>query len=675
MTKKSFLVYFFFFYFGPCHQFSVPASVSSPEKFISQEKSVSQETTLGSLELLRLLNIVPNANTAPMFVSRMWRAVPVRLPVRRFATSNQLFKTLDTRYSAPDVQKVLEKGEVTLPEFLDLSVVQPKLKKSVARLNYDALTPVQSKSLMPMLMEDGVVCRAKTGTGKTMAFAIPVLQSCLETYKATGDVSKVEALVIAPTRDLALQIQQEFAKLIGSDKSLSSKFEVRLCIGGKVDRPSRRAPAIVVATPGRLEANLRDPRYLRMFSDLKYKVYDEADRLLDQGFEEVLRDIDERLEQAKSYALDNNVTTKNVLFSATVDDRVNQFAVLTIGKDYTYINCVNENEPEAHENIDQTIVKTKDICQSHIAAIGDIFRKREEDANYKAILFVPTVIGSEFLFEVVSELNSQSRMRNWVYKLNGNMTQGRRDRTTQRFRTCKSGLLICTDVAARGLDFKNVTDVIQICPSLDVADYVHKVGRTARAGTSGNATIYLSEPEYKYKKVLEKERGIRFANEVEYTTFEEDRQKIEEVLVSSDDVEEYVKSMFGFYKGAVSVYRLQLDTVMRDLVNLLRCFTADPSATVEMSRKRFMMMGLPWSLVPLHFEVEGGAPNSGKHNNYRSNNFRKSYNLNDRPSYQKRFSGQRDFDSDFGGKQKYSNDRRSKRTFDDEAKFKNKRRY
>lgn len=614
-----------------------------------------------------------------MFVSRVLGSFPKRscflVTAYRGFSQSVFLRSLDSqRYSAPDVQKVLEKGEVTLPEFLDLSVLQPKLKKSVARLNYDSLTPVQSKSLMPMLLEDGVVCRAKTGTGKTMAFAIPVLQSCLETYKAKKNIDKVEALVIAPTRDLALQIQQEFDKLIGGDKSLSSKFEVRLCIGGKIDKPSRRVPAIVVATPGRLEANLRDSRYLKMFSNLKYKVYDEADRLLDQGFEDTLRDIDTKLEDARGYAEVEPVQTKNVLFSATVDDRVDKFARETIGNDYTYINCVNENEPEAHENIDQTIVKTKDIYQSHIAAISDIFRNRELNPNYKAILFVPTVIGSEFLFEVVSELNLQSKMRNWVYKLNGNMTQGRRDRTTQRFRTCKSGLLICTDVAARGLDFKNVTDVIQICPSLDVADYVHKVGRTARAGTSGNATIYLSEPEYKYKKVLEKERGIKFAQEVEYTTFEEDRAAVEEALFSSEDVEEYVKSMFGFYKGAVSVYRMQLDSVMRDLVNLLRCFTSNPTATVEMSRKRFSMMGLPWSLVPLHFEVEGGAPASNRHNNYRGKDFRKSYRLNDRSSNQRRFS---DHDNSNYDRPKFSNDRRSKRTFDDSDSFKprNKRRY
>lgn len=598
--------------------------------------------------------------------------VPVSL-ARGFANTLFLNQALhENRYSAPDVQKVLEKGEVSLAEFLELSVLQPELKNCVSKLKYDSLTPVQSKSLMPTLLEDGVVCRAKTGTGKTMAFAIPVLQSCLETYKAQKSIKKVEALVIAPTRDLALQIQQEFDKLIGGNRSLSSKFEVRLCIGGKIDRPSRNVPAIVVATPGRLEANLRDSRYLKMFSDLKYKVYDEADRLLDQGFEDTLRDIDTKLAEAREYANGEPKKTKNVLFSATVDDRVDNFARETIGDGYSYINCVNENEPEAHENIDQTLIKTKDIYQSHIAAISDIFRNRENNPNYKAILFVPTVVGSEFLFEVVSELNLQSKMRNWVYKLNGNMTQSRRDRTTQRFRTCKSGLLICTDVAARGLDFKKVTDVIQICPSLDVADYVHKVGRTARAGTSGSATLYLSEPEYKYKRVLEKERGIKFAQEIEYSTFEEDRATIEEAMFSSEDVEDYVKSMFGFYKGAVSVYRMQLDSVMRDLVNLLRCFTSNPTATVEMSRKRFSMMGLPWSLVPLHFEVEGGAPTSNKHNNYRGKDFRKSYRLNDRSSNQRRFSN--NDDSNYGGKSRFSNDRRSKRTFDDSDSYKSRNR-
>lgn len=624
----------------------------------------------------------------PLLRSRLFSTVSI------LAKENPSLAPIIDAFKKADVVAAVEKGEVSLEDLQSLSLIEPKLKNAIAKLDFKLLTPVQSRSILPILMEDGVVCRAKTGTGKTMAFAFPILQTCLEYSAVRRDTreSHVQALVVAPTRDLALQIADEFAKVTDKNKLLAKKATVHLAVGGKREPFMKFAPSVVVATPGRLEANLRNPKFAAMMSQLKYKVYDEADRLLDQGFEETLHSIDEMLEDARNrYSPDSSIKTKNVLFSATIDERMEDFASETIGENYTYINCVNADEPEAHENIHQTIVKTKDVFESHVAAISDIFRKREEDPSYKAILFVPTVSGSNFLYDVVDELNRTfpKFKRRWLYKLNGGMSQGSRDRTTENFRKCLTGLLICTDVAARGLDFKNVSDVIQITPSNQIADYVHKVGRTARAGTSGNATLYLTDAEGRYKKALENNRGIVFSKEIRYETFNEDSKMFEELELPLEDAEDYAKSLLGFYQSVLGTYRLNLEIIVRDLVNMHRSFISDSTATLFISGHLFNTMKVLSSLVPEYIKTnvnvqanrnfKGNQSRFGRSGGLNSRNFTRR-DLNDR----KRFSNYDDgFQSrgrnfsreDFYGNddRRSQNDRKSKRSFDNSGRGRKER--
>lgn len=552
-----------------------------------------------------------------------------RIPVRSLPVFRRGLSTFGARLNeelpkpiVPEVG-VEQKQEITIQELGQSSMFDKRIKKAFVSLGYLDLTPVQLKSIVPIVTEEnGVVCRAKTGTGKTMAFVIPTVQTAVEfQHEARQGKGKVQALIIAPTRDLALQIKDEYLKLLHFDRQLASKCQVRLCIGGKSDS-IYNAPQIVVATPGRLEANLRNPNFARLFSDLKYRIYDEADRLLDQGFEESLLNIDTMLKDARKDALDPTSVMKNVLFSATINKRVDGFATETIGSGYKYINCVDENEPESHENIHQTVVRTNNLLESHVAAVSDLFRNLGHQEGYKAILFVPTVSGTDFLHGLLrasesaghfdSELLRKNKSR--ILKLHGQMSQAKRDQTTQHFRTCKSGVLVCTDVAARGLDFKNVTDVIQLCPSNEMADYVHKVGRTARAGTEGNATIYLSDAEYRYKTELERQRGIVFSKEVRYETFEEDNERILALNLQEDEVNDYIKSILGFYRGVIGSYRLDMRDVITNVMKLFRSLRQDPEANLNISSRSFQMMGLPRELADVYFDVEGFLPNKGSGN-------------------------------------------------------------
>lgn len=570
--------------------------------------------------------------------------------------------------------------DISLQDLEQFPAFNKQIAQSFKKLGYSLLTPVQSRSIIPTLLEEkGVVCRAKTGTGKTMAFVIPTLQTALDYHFETkSGMGKIHTLIIAPTRDLAIQIKDEYFKILKQDRSWS-KINVKLCIGGRKDT-LRYAPGVLVATPGRLEAELRNPRVAALFSDLKYRVYDEADRLLETGFEESLLNIDRMLRDARSKAINPSTKMKSVLFSATVDERVEDFAKATMGDEYRYINCVSENEPEAHENIHQTLVKTHNSYELMVAAFSDIFRNFASKPDFKAILFLPTKYGTDFAYDILRQakrLGLIDKRNVSLLRLHGQMTQGQRDKSTAEFRSCKSGVLVATDVAARGMDFKNVTDVIQLCPSSEVADYVHKVGRTARAGSKGNATLYLSQAEVPYAKALSKKYGITFANETSYETMEEDAAAFEKIAFEKEDVDEFTRAHLSYLSGVVAKYRLRLDDVIRSAHYLSKGLLQDESAKLSISSTTFKQFRLrdPHEET---FDVPGGIPhgqfkerrgfNNFKGNNrgsnrydgrsgYSSSNRNRGYDghsFNNRNRY-----GDRD-DSMFD---KRRNDRHSKRTF------------
>lgn len=553
------------------------------------------------------------------------RAVRICRPFTRSLSVRQGWTT-------PKGQELLQKDVIDIGDLQNDAVFDSRISRAVKKMNISALTPVQAQLVVPILANDrGVVCRAKTGTGKTLAFVIPSVQTAIDyNGQRKRGMGKVHTLVIAPTRDLALQIQDEYNKILLSDRNLARLCSVRLVIGGKKGTAMRDAPAVVVATPGRLEADLRNPRFRELFSDLKYRIYDEADRLLDQGFEESLHNIDSMLQEAKEGAIDPAQQLRSVLFSATVDDRVDDFSRTTIGSNYRYINCVDDLGPEAHENIRQVLVRTNSLFELHVAAVSDLLRNMASKPNYKAILFAPTVSGCDFLHHLaMASKRAQTALKvdipGRVLKLHGKMTQGQRDQATRFFRTATTGVLICTDVAARGLDFKNVSEVIQMSPSSEIADYVHKVGRTARAGQLGEATLYLSKNEWRYKTALEKKRGVVFAEEKEYSTFAEDSKALADLMLDEEMVNQYAFSSIGFYRSVVGSYRLSLADLLREIAAMYREFLQDQNAMLQCLWNTLQKMGIPAEVAELIFDVPGGVPvqrhrnRESKFNSFRSN--------------------------------------------------------
>lgn len=578
----------------------------------------------------------------------------------------------------PNIYELYEDGKITLEQFKsdENKVFEKHVKQAIHSLNYYKFTPVQQQAILPVLQEKhGLVARAKTGTGKTMSFVLPLVQHSIDrwlTHKRND--RKVHSIVIAPTRDLAMQIHEEFKKVTRTDNFLRFRVDVRLWVGGvKSNRPwGSDVPQIIVMTPGRGLDWLSQGKWNQYFDQLDYRVFDEADRMLDQGFETQLHEIDAIIKKVRQPSYP--VQMKNVLFSATVNERVTEFATSQIGNDYRYIDCVDPNETETHDKIDQTFVKTKSLYESHMAAVMNIVRETQKNPKYKAILFVPTTVGADFIYETMKLVRVDGDRLNSIWRLHGKLRQSLRDKSVRGFRKALGGVLVCTDVAARGMDFPRVNEVVQISPSVDLADYVHKIGRTGRAGASGKATLYLSEQEIKFKQMLQKKRGIKFATEIVYEPTEEDVKAFEEVTAPKDVVADYAMSTLGFQKSFADVFKIDKGPLVQNVVDMYRKCAAT-TESLFMSNRMFQMFMIPRYLVPDYIDVENRStlPQDKKPRVMRDQH-RRSMDLNRFPSNLSRGSGWRDRRSDdrpYEQMSDYSprhNNRQTKRSFDSQPR-------
>ena len=586
---------------------------------------------------------------------------------------NETSPSVDESVAAPEAPA---RTEITMSEFENDLRFNRSLRKAVLSLNFENFTPVQQRAIIPFMQKNGVVCKAKTGTGKTLSFVIPLFNRCLEDINSRDARGSVRGLIIAPTRDLARQIYEDIYKLSTYNQELKKHVTAALWCGGTQTRMQRGPlPLIIVGTPGRILDNLRTRG--RDFARLEYRVFDEADRLLDQGFEKELYDIDAALQQVRDPQMQ---PLKNALFSATVDDTVMDFAREQIGRDFEFINCVAENEAESHKAIAQELIETDSLHDSVSEALNHMV-SAGKDLGYKAILFLPTKVFAERMYYILRDL---SKSRN-IWRLHGAMSQSKRDRTTMEFKRAKGGVLVCTDVAARGMDFKNITEVLQVGVSRDPADYIHKIGRTGRAGALGNAKLYLSTPEMPFARTLEQKLGIEF--ESTRRLMPQDVELVfDQVSVHPDEAEDQTMSLIGAQKSIADSYRLDKHLILKDVIELYRAMIGDTSAKFYMSANKFNLIGLPPSLVPDHVEVDnlhalkrrgpgrrdmrqqfargtrrGGFDSYGSHrydrfSSYRNDNPHRSRGSNNYP---------RDLDSYSNSFYKHgSNNRDSKKNFD-----------
>ncbi|MEF9916384.1 MAG: DEAD/DEAH box helicase [Lachnospiraceae bacterium] len=351
----------------------------------------------------------------------------------------------------------------------------PEIIEALTLLGYVTPTPIQ-KEVIPMIMEGkDMVAKSQTGTGKTAAFAIPICE------KVEWLPNLPQALILEPTRELAVQVRDEIF-YIGRKKRL----KVPAVFGGfpidKQIQTLRQKSHIVVGTPGRVMDHIR--RESLKLQDMKYLVIDEADLMLDMGFLEEVKQIIALLPAGRQI----------LLFSATLEESVQLL--------------VKEYMTDAFFVIQEPIEETK-------ADISHVVYETKTDDKYETFMNILMVENPQscLIFcgtrEMVGVLyHKLKRDRIPCGMIHGELEQRERLRTIDNFRTGRIRYLIATDVAARGIDFENMTHVINYDFPMGRETYVHRVGRTGRNGKSGKAISLLSESDIQMKQMVEEYMGM-----------------------------------------------------------------------------------------------------------------------------------------------------------------------
>ncbi|KAI3395631.1 hypothetical protein diail_1069 [Diaporthe ilicicola] len=376
-----------------------------------------------------------------------------------------------------------------LSRFDDLAQynIHPTLLQTIAEdLKFEYMTSVQAATLPVLLSGRDVLAQAKTGTGKTVAFLLPVIQKLVTNQTNSRGTC---LLVISPTRELALQIAEEAKQLLRR----FPKYRVCTAIGGTNMRTeTSRILAgcdILVATPGRLldHVTQEDAAVRGMMQSLHSLVLDECDRLLDMGFLKDLKTIIGLLADKKTSK------RQGMLFSATMAPHVTKFASVALSDGYQFISTIPKGEAQVHERVPQHVTIVPEFSDLAAGTVGAIRQEMERvgKASFKAIVFAPTAALVDFYAQVLGAFKDLPP----VSVLHSRISQSKRTKVTDHFRIVSSGILVATDVVARGIDFPAISNVFQVGLPADRESYIHRLGRTARAGADGHGTLVLTSHE------------------------------------------------------------------------------------------------------------------------------------------------------------------------------------
>ncbi|KAJ4474448.1 P-loop containing nucleoside triphosphate hydrolase protein [Lentinula aciculospora] len=384
-------------------------------------------------------------------------------------------------------------------KFQDLAI-SLKLKQNI---KHEFLTEVQAATIEPALAGSDLLVQAKTGTGKTIAFLLPAIEKALQSPKR---VKGTPILVLSPTRELAQQISKEAQTLLPQ-----SDLRIITVTGGTsspvkdLEKFLTSRHDIVVATPGRLHdyfTGSRSAEVHEKFNGLQTLVLDEVDRLLDGGFARELDGVVNMLPKTKR---------QNLFFSATISNNIKQVAKrYNDGSEYVFVSTLKGDEMNVHQHVHQSYIIAR--FENHIPtllallhldsikhALPQVTTTTPPNINgsqtlSKVMVFFPTARHVSFATEVLSS-ESIKKFLPPILEIHSRKSQSARTKAAEAFKNAKSAILLSSDVAARGIDFPGVTLVIQIGIPSSAEQYVHRLGRTARAGAQGQGIILLDPQE------------------------------------------------------------------------------------------------------------------------------------------------------------------------------------
>ncbi|KAM0450941.1 hypothetical protein ACHAO4_006333 [Trichoderma viride] len=448
--------------------------------------------------------------------------------------------------SAPILSTLAESDK-----FEDLKLTE-KTMRAIQEMGFTKMTSIQRSAIPPLLAGKDVLGAAKTGSGKTLAFLIPAIEilSSLRFKPRNG----TGVIVVSPTRELALQIFGVARELM---KHHSQTYGI--VIGGANRRAEveklTKGVNLLIATPGRLLDHLLNTQFV--FKNLKSLIIDEADRILEVGFEDEMRQIVKVL---------SNDDRQTMLFSATQTTKVEDLARISLRPGPLYINVDEEKQHSTVDGLEQGYV----LCEGdeRFLLLFSFLRKMQAKKK-KVIVFFSSCNSVKYYSELLNYIDCP------VLDLHGKQKQQKRTNTFFEFSNAPHGILICTDVAARGLDIPAVDFIVQFDPPDNTRDYIHRVGRTARGSDAkGRSLLFLQPNEVGFLSHLKAAR-------VPVVEFEFPRKKIinvqsqlEKLIGKNYYLQQSAKDAFKAYLHAYASHSLRsvYDVQKLDLVKIAKSF-------------------------------------------------------------------------------------------------------
>jgi len=432
--------------------------------------------------------------------------------------------TVISQPAAPVIAEVDIPNTLTDTSFSSLTgTVCDKSLQGIAEMGFTNMTPIQHKTIMPLLAGRDLLGAAQTGSGKTLAFLIPAVELLHKLqFKARNGTG---VLIISPTRELALQIYGVARDLL---KHHSHTFGILMGGAARKTEVEKLAKGVnlIIATPGRLLDHLQNTKNF-VFRNLKCLIIDEADRILEVGFEEEMKQIIRLIP----------VKRQSMLFSATQTRNVEDLARISLQQAPLYVGVDDTKDMATTDGLEQGYV----VCPSEKRFML-LFTFIKKNKDKKVMVFFSTCKAVKFHAELFNYVDIP------VKDIHGKQKQQKRTSTFFEYCNSASGVLFCTDVAARGLDIPAVDWIVQYDPPDDPKEYIHRVGRTARAGGAGNALLFLLPEEIAFLRYLKHAK-------VPLNEYNFSNSKVANV---QSQLEKLIEKNFFLHKSAKEAYQSYL---------------------------------------------------------------------------------------------------------------------
>lgn len=456
-------------------------------------------------------------------------------------------------------------------------VVSEASLKAVKAMGFTQMTEIQAKTIPHLLEGRDMVAAAKTGSGKTLAFLIPAVEllSKLKFMPRNG----TGALVIAPTRELAMQTFGVLQELLTHQNQT-----LGLIMGGtsRQSEANKLAKGVnfLVATPGRLLDHLQNTSEF-VYKNLQCLIIDEADRILDIGFEEEMKQILRLLPKRR----------QTMLFSATLTKKTEDLVKVALKSEPLYIGLDENKEQATVEGLEQGYV----VCPSDKRFLL-LFTFLKKNRKKKVMVFFSSCLSVKYHHELLNYIDLP------VMSIHGKQKQAKRTTTFFQFCNADTGILLCTDVAARGLDIPEVDWIVQYDPPDDPKEYIHRVGRTARGeGGSGHALLILRPEEVGFLRYLKVAKVPLQEFEFSWTKIANIQPQLEKLITKNYFLHMSAKEAYKAYVRAYDSHHLKsiFDVNTLDLIQVAKSFgfTVPPS-------------------VDLHVGSSKARPRKGRASNY-----------------------------------------------------------